>query len=148
MMVRGHSALTAIAFRAQFAGEPEHDEAHAELGHRIGGVRREPFLLHVERRRDHQDVRIGGLFQIRDGPFRDHEGAARVDLMHEVEPLHVGVGDAGELDRAGIVDDDIDAAELLRRLVERVAAPALRRGRRRRAAAPCRRRARSSSAAV
>ena len=55
------------ALRPQLAGKPEHDHAHAEFGHRISGVRREPFLLHVERRRHHQDVRIGGLRQIGNG---------------------------------------------------------------------------------
>ena len=57
MVVRGHSALTPMP-PARLAGEAEHDEAHAELGHRIGGVRREPLLLHVERRRQHQDMRV------------------------------------------------------------------------------------------
>ena len=82
------------ALGAQFAGQAEHDQAHAELGHAVGGVRREPFLLHVERRRDHEDMRIGRLLQMRDRPFRDDEGAAGVDLMHEIEALHVGCGDA------------------------------------------------------
>ena len=33
--------------------------------------------------------------------------------MHQVEALHVGIERAGELDRTGIVDADVDAAEFL-----------------------------------
>ena len=46
------------SFLPQLAGKPEHHHAHAELRHGVGGVRREPFLFHVERRRNHQDVRV------------------------------------------------------------------------------------------
>ena len=115
MVVRGHSALTRD-LAAQFAGQPQHHQAHAELGHRIGGVRREPFLLHVERRRQHQDVRVARLQQMREGVFRHHEGAARIDLMHQVEAAHVGLRDRRERDGAGIVDHDVDAAEMRRGL--------------------------------
>ena len=40
-------------------------------------------------------------------------------LMHQVEAAHVGVGDRRALDRAGIVDHDIDAAEGRDRLLDR-----------------------------
>ena len=103
----------------QFAGEAEHDQAHAELGHGIGGVRREPFHVHVERRRQHQNVRARRFQQMRDGVFRHHEGAARVDLMHEIEALHVGLRDRRERDGAGIVDHDVEAAEMRGGLIER-----------------------------
>ena len=39
--------------------------------------------------------------------------------MHQVEAAHVGLRDRRELDGAGIVDHDIDAAEMRRGLVER-----------------------------
>ena len=103
------------ALAPQLAREAQHAQAHAELGHRIGEVRREPFLLHVERRRQHQDVRVLGLFEMRDGVLRHHERAARVDLMHQVEALHVGLRRRREADGAGVVDDDVDAAEGLDR---------------------------------
>ena len=45
------------------------------------------------------------------GEFGDHEGAARVDLMHQVEAVHVGLRHGRELNRGGVVDDDVDAAE-------------------------------------
>jgi hypothetical protein len=38
-----------------------------------------PFRLHVERRRQHQDVRVFGLRQVRDTIFRHHKSAAGVD---------------------------------------------------------------------
>ena len=40
--------------------------------------------------------------------------------MHQVEAAHVGVGDAGELDRTCVIDHDIESAEFLRRAVQRV----------------------------
>ena len=60
MVVRGHRALTAMPFGPQLAGKPENAQAHAVLRQRIGHMRREPFLVHVEGRRQHEDVRIGG----------------------------------------------------------------------------------------
>src|SRR5215468_2248863 len=78
MVVRGHSALTAMPFsRSSPDGETQHDEAHAVLGDRIGGAAGKPFFPQVERGRIHQDVGIGCFFEMRDGVFRHHEGAAR-----------------------------------------------------------------------
>ena len=51
--------------------------------------------------------------------FRHHEGAARVDLLHEIVAAHVGRGDRRELNGAGIVDHDVDAAEARGRLLDR-----------------------------
>jgi len=104
---------------ALLAGQPQHDEAHAEFRHRVGGGMLEPLCLHVERRRQHQDVRVIGLLQMRDAVFRHHEGAAGIDTHHQVEPLHVGSLRIGQADGAGIVDADVDAAELGDRLVDR-----------------------------
>ena len=119
MIVRGQSALTAMPLAAQLAGKPEHEQAHAELGDRVGGVRREPALLHIERRRKHQNVRIGGPLEMRDRQLRDDEGAARVDRVHEIEPLDVGMLHVGEVDGAGIVDENVDAAERCDRSLNR-----------------------------
>ena len=38
--------------------------------------------------------------------------------MHEIVSLHIGIDDIGELNGAGIVDDNIYAAEPVRRLGE------------------------------
>src|SRR5215471_20155971 len=77
------------AFRPQFAGQSQHDEAHAELRNGIGGVRREPSLLDVEGWGERENVRVLRLLQMRDRVFRYHEGAARIDLMHQIEAAHV-----------------------------------------------------------
>ena len=93
--------------------------AHAEFCDGVGCVRREPFLLHVERRRQREDMRIRGTREMRDRVFRHHEGPARIDLMHQVEALHLGRLARRQADRARIVDDDVEASEGRDRLVER-----------------------------
>ncbi len=119
MVVRGHSALTATPADFSSADQAQHAHAHAELRHGVGGGMLEPFGLHVERRRQHQDMRIVRLLQMRDAVFRHHEGAAGIDAHHQVEPLHVGGLRIGQADGAGIVDADIDAAEFGDGLVDR-----------------------------
>ena len=96
-------------------------------------------------------IRMCGLsafFEMRDRMLRHHEGPARVDLVHQVEAAHVGLRHRRQLDRARIVDHDVDAAELLGGRVERRLRPLPPRARRPRAAALCRRPARSPAAAV
>ena len=44
--------------------------------------------------------------------------SARIHLLHEVITAHVGCSDRGELDRAGIVHDYVDAAKFECGLVE------------------------------
>ena len=61
-------------------------------------------------------MRIGRALEMRDAGLGGQEGAARVDLVHQVVALHVGGQGAGELDGRGVVDADIDAAEGRRRL--------------------------------
>src|SRR4029450_4047241 len=56
---------------------------------------------------------------MRDGIFGDHEGAARIDLVHQIEALHIGLGKLGERNRARVVDDDVERAEARRRLADR-----------------------------
>ena len=119
IVVRGHSALTATPAVFSSADRPEHAHAHAELRHGVGGGVFEPFRLHVERRRQHQNMRVFGLLQMRDTIFRHHEGAARVDTHHQVEPLHVGCLRIGQADGAGVVDADIDAAEFADGFIDR-----------------------------
>ena len=50
----------------------------------------------------------------------DEEGAASVDAIHEVVRLDGGLGRVGERDSRGVVDDDIDSAKLLSRLLHRL----------------------------
>ncbi len=48
----------------EFRRHAQHAHAHAELRHRVGRVTAEPARRHVERRRQHQHMRIGRLLQI------------------------------------------------------------------------------------
>ena len=54
---------------------------------------------------------VFGFLQVWDARLGNKERAARVDLVHQIVALHVGLKRAGELDGAGIVDADVDAAE-------------------------------------
>ena len=55
---------------------------------------------------------------MRDGVLRAGHRAAGVDLMHQIKLLHVRLLQRSQLDRAGIVDEDIQTAEVIRRLVD------------------------------
>ena len=89
----------------------EDAHGHAELGHRVSDMGPEPARAHVQRRREHQHMLIGGALQMRDAGLGRQERAARVDLVHQVIALHVGGFGAGQLDGRGVVDADVDAAE-------------------------------------
>ena len=95
----------------QFGRQAEHAHAHTEFRHGVGGGMLKPFGFHVERWRQHKDVRVLGFLQVRNTIFRHHEGAARVDAHHQIEALHVGHLRVGQADGAGVVDANIDAAE-------------------------------------
>src|ERR671910_637934 len=58
-----------------------------------------------------EHVRVVGLAQVRQARARDHERPAGVDLLHEVEALHLEVAHRGEVDGAGVVHDEVDAAK-------------------------------------
>ena len=128
---------------ASSAASAERDHRHAHLRERVGAVAREPARVRRQRRRQREHVRVVGLAQVRQAGARDHERAARVDLLHQVEALHLEVAHRGEVDRAGVVHHEVDAAEPLDGLRRRPPRPRPRRGCRRRSAAPRRRRPRS-----
>jgi hypothetical protein len=52
-----------------------------------------------------------GLLEVGDAGLRAEEGAAGVDLVHEVVALHRRLEGAGEADGRGVVDEHVDAAE-------------------------------------
>jgi hypothetical protein len=64
-------------------------------------------------------MRIARLLQVRQAALGNHKRAAGVDLMHQVVTLDRRVGGTGQPDRAGVVDHDVDAAEMLRCLRHR-----------------------------
>ena len=59
-------------------------------------------------------MRIGRLLQVRQAAAGYQEGAAGIHLMHQVKTLHRRIGGTGQPDRAGVVDHDINAAEMFR----------------------------------
>ncbi len=61
-------------------------------------------------------MRVFPALQVRDARLRHRIGAAHLDAVHQVEPLHRHFGDGPEVDGGGIVDADVDAAELFHRL--------------------------------
>ncbi len=99
-------------------------QRHSVLGHHVGGGL-EPFRLQPDRRRQRQDVRVVPADHVRDAGLRHGVGAAHLDAVHQVEPLERHLLDRAEVDRRGVVDADVDAAELLdglgHRAVHRVA---------------------------
>jgi hypothetical protein len=63
-------------------------------------------------------MRARGLPQVRHAEPRDQEDAACIDLMHQVVALHVCIRRAGQTDRGGIVDANIDPAETIDHCVD------------------------------
>ncbi len=57
-----------------------------------------------------------GLQQMRDARLRTGEGAAHIDLMHQIKPFQRSSQGAGEANRTGIIDQDVNAAKGLHRL--------------------------------
>ena len=137
MVVRGHSEFTATPWGAELGRHAERAHAHAVLRHRVGDMILEPLRLHVERRRQVEDVRIRAP-----SPGAGCRPASTRNVPRTLTPnmrskRRAGVCErAGERDRAGVVDEHVDAAERL----HGAAAPRPRRRRRRarRAAAPAR----------
>jgi hypothetical protein len=56
-------------------------------------------------------VRIGRAQKMRQAGLGAQEGASGIHLVHEVEPLQVGRQGRGRRHGAGVVDQDVDAAE-------------------------------------
>ena len=122
---------------------------HPVLGDRVGDVASSHLGSRLSGGDSVRTCGVVGLAQVREAGLRDDERAAHVDVLHQVVSASLGsVGDRREVDRARVVDADVDAAEALDGLGDGRGRPAPRRGCRRRSAAPRRRRASISSAAV
>ena len=116
MTVLGQRALTATPASPELLRHAEHAHAHPVLRHRVGDVVREPLRVHVERRREVEDVRVCRLQEVREAAPASGEGAAGVHAVHQVEALHRRLQRARQADRARVVHQDVDAAERLDRL--------------------------------
>src|SRR5882757_10325564 len=55
---------------------------------------------------------------MRQTQLRAEEGAARVDLVHQIEALHVGVWSQCRTDGTGVVYQNVDATESLYRMCD------------------------------
>ena len=62
---------------------------------------------------------IGSQLQMRQTGFRQYKGPAGVDVLHQVVALHGNRLDGREVDRARIVDADVDTTELIDHLLDR-----------------------------
>ncbi|MNY56227.1 hypothetical protein D3C86_1922840 [compost metagenome] len=62
-----------------------------------------------------------GFLQVGQGSLAAQQHGARVDLVHQVEALEFDVLDSGQLDRASVVDQRIDGAEMFVGLGQRLA---------------------------
>ncbi len=107
------------AVPSQLLREAEGAEAHPVLGDRVGEVAAGPLRVEVDRRREGEDVRVrrpraGGGCRL-----AEQEGAAAVDVLHQVVALHLDLLGGAEVDRAGVVEADVDAAELRHGLGDR-----------------------------
>src|SRR5439155_11117478 len=67
---------------------------------------------------ERQHVGVGGGAQVGQGGAREQERAAGVDVEHEVVAAGVEIGDRRQVDRAGVVDHEVDTAEALDRGVD------------------------------
>ena len=65
-----------------------------------------------------EDVQVGGTPEMRNRFLRANERAANVHLVHEVEALHRRVERASQRNGGGVVDEDVDAAEMRSRLLD------------------------------
>ena len=98
--------------RPQLLGEPEGQHRHAVLRERVRRMRTQPLGVQVDRRAEREDV-PAALFQHLRAGLRHDIGPTHVDLHHEVEALDRELGQRREVDRAGVVDADVDAAEVV-----------------------------------
>ena len=104
------------AVLAELGGEPQGAQGHPVLGDRVADVRAQPARLQADRRGQRQDVGVLRSLQVRDAGAADHERAAGVDLLHQVIALYRQRLGAGQVDRRGVVDADVDSPETLDRL--------------------------------
>ncbi len=108
----GPERVEGDACRPELLRHAQDAHAHAVLGHGVGHVRAEPARLHVEGRRKHENMWIGALLKMREAGLNTHKGAARVDLVHEIEALQGGFPGPAQIDGTGVVDQNVDAAEM------------------------------------
>ena len=114
MIVRGQRQLAATPCSRLVRGDAEGEHRHPHLRDGVGRVALEPLRVGAAAAGD--SVRTWAWSDSRrcgSAGAGEHEGAAHVDVEHQVVALRLEVGDRCEVDRGGVVDHDVDAAELL-----------------------------------
>lgn len=89
----------------KFFGPCQGHHAHIVLAHGVAYVGGYPFGVHIYRRRQGEDVWVGALAEEGYAMLGNDECASDVDVVHEVEPLGVGLLCVAEGDGGGIVDE-------------------------------------------
>lgn len=62
-----------------------------------------------------RDAWIGASQQMRQARLRAKKTATAIDLLHQIKTLHRGIQCAAQINRAGVVDEDVDAAKRIQR---------------------------------
>ena len=91
MVVRGHSALTAMPSASKLAGKPQRAQAHAELGDASRPTCGRTTSPSCRAAATASGCAGSPPFADAGWRFRDQESAARVDAVHQVVALHVGL---------------------------------------------------------
>jgi hypothetical protein len=97
--------------RAQLLGEAVSEHRHAVLADQVADLVGQRAQL--DRGRADHDVPATDRAHRGDHRLRGGEGGPDVDLVHQVEARQRRVGDVLPPQRAGVVHEDVDAAELL-----------------------------------
>ena len=111
MMVRGHSVLPAILSAACSAASPRATSAIPSLEIMYATLPGEGLV--GEARAHIQDVAPLLLHHVRQGVVARDVGGADVDPHHQVEAFGRRLQDGLQPDGAGVVDQNVEAAELL-----------------------------------
>jgi hypothetical protein len=94
---------------ALLRGDGVGQHGHAHLGDQVGSLAGE--LRHVDRRRHHHDSSLTPLAHVRNHRPRAEERAAHVDAGDQIELAGGPFGQGRPVDGAGVVDQDVGAAE-------------------------------------
>ena len=104
---------------AEFDGEVAHEHAHAALGGAVGGEMGEDHVL-VDGGDVDDAAGLFGVAKAADEGLGEEEGALEVDVEDGVVVGFGDVPEVGALLDAGVVDEDVAAAELCVGLVDEV----------------------------
>ena len=115
----GSDVVDGDAERAELDGEVAHEHAHAALGRAVGGEVGEDHVL-VDGADVDDAAGLFGVAQAADEGLGEEEGALEVDVEDGVVVLLGDVPEVGADLDAGVVDEDVAAAELLVGLVDQV----------------------------